>query len=148
MENFEKNMKHQVRFGRIKKTVFWIFSTLFIFISAAQNGFGQAGTSVQIIDSDSSLTNFPGGSVSVLFEPKLVFPLNQVFKLELSEDLECNFVCLVAVVGKSFEIKSLSLKSNSENQFVINSCDLKKTSVHFFGSSMFYFNINLMHHVG
>lgn len=148
MKNFEKNMKHELRFGRIKKTVFWIFSTLFIFISAAQNGFGQAVPSIQIINLDSSLTYLSRGIDSVLFEPKLVFPLNQVFKLELSEDLECNFDCLVAEVGKSFEIKSLSLKSNSENQFVIYSCGLKKTSVYFFGSSMFYFNINLMHHVG
>lgn len=148
MKNFGKNMKHELRFGRIKKTVFWIFSTLFIFISAAQNGFGQTVPPIQIINFNSSLTCFRGGSVSVLFEPIGVYSLDNIFKLELSEDLKCNFDCLVAVVEKSFEIKSLSLKSNSENQFVINSSDLMKSSVHFFGSSMFYFNIKLMHHVG
>jgi hypothetical protein len=148
MENFEKNMKHQVRFGRNKKTVFWIFSTLFIFISFTQNGFGQAGTTIQIIDSDSSLTNFSGGSVSVLVEPKLVFPLDQGFKLELSEDLKSDFDWSVVLEEKSFEIKSFDSKNISENQFVINSSELKKTSFYFFESSMFYFNIKLMHHVG
>jgi hypothetical protein len=142
MENFEKNMKHQVRFGRIKKTVFWIFSTLFIFISFAQNGFGQAGISVQIIDSDSSLTNFPGGSVSVLFEPKLVFLLDQGFKLELSEDLKPDFDWSVVLEEKSFEIKSFDSKNISENQFVINSSELKKTSVYFFESLIFISILN------
>jgi hypothetical protein len=123
MKNFEKNMKHQVRFGRIKKTVFWIFSIFFLLIfiktlgesykliseyssvsepeedSLSFEGFvpipisipqtvsstPQADPSIEIINFNSGLTYFPGGSVSVLFDPKGFFPLDNVFKLELSD---------------------------------------------------------------
>jgi len=148
MKNFEKDMKHQVRFGRIKKTMFWIFSTLFIFISFAQNGFGQTAPSVQIVNFDSSLAYFLGGSVSVISEPKLVFRLHNVFNLELSEDLECDFDWLEVVEEKLFVIKSMGLKNIYEDETLIDLSDLNKTFVHFFDSSMFYFNIKLMHHVG
>lgn len=101
-----------------------------------------------IINFNSSLTYFPGGSVSVLFEPKGVFPLDNVFKLELSEHLVSDFDCLVALEKKSFEIKYLGLKVNSERHFVINSSDLNKTIIHFLGTSRFYFKIKLMRYVG
>jgi hypothetical protein len=101
-----------------------------------------------IINFNSSLTYFPGGSVSVLFEPKGVFSLDTVFKLDLSEHLESDFDCLVALEKKSFEIKSLGLKVNSERNFVINSSDLNKTIIHFLGASRFYLKIKLMRYVG
>lgn len=101
-----------------------------------------------IINFNSSLTYFPGGSVSVLFEPKGVFPLDNVFKLELSKVLESGFHCFLAMEKRSFKIKSLGLIVNPERHFVVNSRDWNKTIVHFLCASRFYFKIKLMRYVG
>ncbi len=40
---------------------------------------------IELISFSSELIYFPGGSISVLFEPKGVLPLDNVFQLELSD---------------------------------------------------------------
>ncbi|WP_308419888.1 PKD-like domain-containing protein, partial [Belliella aquatica] len=51
----------------------------------ADNSLDLSSVSINIISFNSNLTYFPGGSISVLFEPKGILPLDNVFQLEMSD---------------------------------------------------------------
>lgn len=53
--------------------------------SAIEDNLDLSSVSIDLISFNSSLMYFPGGSISVLFEPKGVLPIDNVFQLELSD---------------------------------------------------------------
>lgn len=65
--------------------LFCVFSSIFLLASIPLLGKAQTPPSIDVINFNSDLTYFPGGSVSVLFDPKGVFSVDNVFKLELSD---------------------------------------------------------------
>ena len=56
-------------------------------VAAVEDNLDLSAVIIQVISFNHTLTYFPEGHISVLFEPKGVLPINNVFKLELSNKL-------------------------------------------------------------
>ena len=71
--------------GKRKISLIFFLLVLSFFASAPFTAAFSAPPSIEIISFPSGMTYFPKGSISVLFEPKGVFPRNNVFRLEMSD---------------------------------------------------------------
>jgi gliding motility-associated-like protein len=82
----KKNINHLALSIVFKSKIYKIFSIfIFLIVTSKSVLVAQVAQSIELINFDNTLTYFPGGSVSVLFEPKGFFPMDNVFKLELSD---------------------------------------------------------------
>jgi hypothetical protein len=83
-DQFAERKSGRILMGNPIMRSFCVFLSILIFSSIPLVGLAQT-PSIDVINFNSELTYFPEGSVSVLFEPKGVFPIDNVFKLELSD---------------------------------------------------------------
>ena len=83
------------------KPVFLLASLLLVllFSSTSKAIANTTDPSIEIISFPTGMTYFRGGSISVLFEPKGIFPLNNVFRLEMS-DASGNFTNATVIATK------------------------------------------------
>jgi hypothetical protein len=98
MKHFNSNLF----FSQFRLRPAFLLASLLLVFLFSTNPKATANTttpSIEIISFPTGTTYFRGGSISVLFEPKGIFPLNNVFRLEMS-DASGNFTNATIIATK------------------------------------------------